>query len=326
MSGRRRLLASWEHSGRIWFRWPEELRGPQLERARECATALCSRLDELGTNAQLRPAKRLEVLARSDHALRSARVALGALDANLRRTESSSAWDGRESLLFGREGQEPVVWLGQGTGRFDEGRGIAAECRVRAIPVDWSFERGALETDGEGTALLTREHWLQSGLNEPWTVDELEGMLKETFGLERVLWLDRGLPGDPVGGQVHRVARFIAPGRVLCCDPGAGKGASASVQHHVLRSLRHFRDASGRPLEVLTVPAADATERPAASPLGFLRVGNAILVPSFPGNDEARMHDAFAEIFPTARIVLMPAPVELGAAGSLMALTMTGPA
>lgn len=323
----RRLLASWECATGLWLRWPGQLSGPPLERGRESCVGLCSLLDSPEPHPRSAGPVSIRVLAHGEEALRSARVALGATAATIYPTGQAGCWDGRESGLFGVSESGRILWMGSG-GEAENGDfpRIASASDSRIVPVPFDFHRGAIETDGEGTALITRESWLRAERNTGLTADELEAAICTSFGIERVIWLDRGLPDGDAGGHVHRVARFLGPGRVLCSVPVDDGDPASGTQRTIIRSLERLRDARGRRFEVVPVPAAETRSESGASHLGFLRLASTIVVPTYPSTDPSRLHDAFAEIFPLHRIVLARAPVELGGGGSLHALVLAAPA
>lgn len=54
------------------------------------------------------------------------------------------------------------------------------------------LEGGSIDTDGKGTLLTTKSCLCSLNRNEYLTQDEIEGELKQAFGLERVIWLGHG--------------------------------------------------------------------------------------------------------------------------------------
>ncbi|WP_339386667.1 agmatine deiminase family protein [Calothrix rhizosoleniae] len=76
------------------------------------------------------------------------------------------------------------------------------------------LEGGAVEVDGEGTGLTTRSCLLnpnRRSLDE----EQLSQIIKDYFGLERLVWLNNGLVGDHTDGHIDMVARFTPSGNIL---------------------------------------------------------------------------------------------------------------
>ena len=72
-----------------------------------------------------------------------------------------------------------------------------------------------------------------------------------------MLWLDEGLKNDHTDGHVDNIARFVAPGRVVCQAPGGADDPNAETLDAIARDARrHATDASGRKLEVDPHPVA----------------------------------------------------------------------
>jgi agmatine deiminase len=70
--------------------------------------------------------------------------------------------------------------------------------------------------DGQGTCLTTRQCLLNPNRNPIFRKLEIESGLKQALGVSKILWLDRGLQNDHTDGHIDTIARFIAPGKVIC--------------------------------------------------------------------------------------------------------------
>jgi len=70
-------------------------------------------------------------------------------------------------------------------GTWSSGHGCAA-------PRSTSCSRGAVEPDGEGTVLTTRQCLIGGARNPGLDQGALDARLRWALGAERVVWLDRG--------------------------------------------------------------------------------------------------------------------------------------
>ena len=155
-------------------------------------------------------------------------------------------------------------------------------------------EGGALETDGEGTFITTRQCLLNNNRNPSLTQTDVEAALRTALGTEKVIWLDEGLTGDHTDGHVDNLARFVAPGKVVCMRPTGDDDPNAAVLAAIEKTLSAETDAGGRRLEVATVPSPGRVEidgaPAAASHLNFYVANRSAIMPVFArrnGRDEA---------------------------------------
>lgn len=169
---------------------------------------------------------------------------------------------------------------------------------------DFIGEGGALETDGEGTFISTRQCLLNKNRNPAMSEKDVEAVLKAALGAEKVIWLDEGLEGDHTDGHVDNLARFVAPGKVVCMRPWGDDDPNAKVLAAIEKTLAAATDAQGRRLEVITVPSPGRAEMDgepaAASHMNFYIANRSVVMPVYEKltGETAPGHEA-AEILKT---------------------------
>ncbi|HET9957381.1 MAG TPA: agmatine deiminase family protein [Polyangiaceae bacterium] len=171
------------------------------------------------------------------------------------------------------------------------------------------LEGGAIDVDGEGT-LLTPEECLLDGRqarNPRLGAHGHEQILLENLGIERVIWLERGIAGDDTGGHVDDFARFVAPGVVVLAQEKNKRDPNHRILEAARERLEGARDARGRRLRVLRVPMPAPLlfdgQRLPASYANFY-VGNAaVLVPTFNDPLDRTALGILSEAFPGRRVV-----------------------
>ncbi len=187
---------------------------------------------------------------------------------------------------------------------------VTAEAKARPIRSRLVLEGGALEVDGEGTAIITESCVLNDNRNPDWSKDAVEGVLKEHLGVEKVIWLP-GIAGrDITDGHTDFYARFVAPGHVVAALDEDPESYDHDVTKRHLEILRTASDAKGRPLAVttLTAPktlrAENPTEDFAAGYINFYLVNGGVIAPEF-GDSEADQaaYDTLQELFPGRKVV-----------------------
>lgn len=146
-------------------------------------------------------------------------------------------------------------------------------------------EGGALETDGEGTFITTRQCLLNKNRNPGMNEKDVEAVLKAALGAVKTIWLDDGLVGDHTDGHVDNLARFVAPGKVVCMRPTGADDPNAKILATIEKELSRATDAQGRKLEVITIPSPGRTliddEPAAASHMNFYIANHSVIVPVY---------------------------------------------
>lgn len=151
------------------------------------------------------------------------------------------------------------------------------------------LEGGSIESDGCGTILTTADCLLSPNRNGDKSREQIEEVLKETLGANRVLWLTEGaLEGDDTDGHIDTLARLAPPGDVIfytgCSDPADSHYPALSAMRAELENLR---TAEGRPYNLIELPLPDAVYDPddgtrlPATYANFLILNGAVLLPVY---------------------------------------------
>ncbi len=194
------------------------------------------------------------------------------------------------------------------------------------------MEGGALDHDGAGTVLTTRQCLLNPNRNPGWTQEAAEAALIEAVGAKTVVWLGDGLLNDHTDGHVDNLARFVAPGVVACPVAWGTKDPNADVYDETARLLAAATDANGKALRVLRVPSPglvlDEDERPVpASHMNFLIANGAVIVPTYGDETAARLAcEALATVFSDREIIPLPSLAILSGGGSFHCISQQEPA
>ncbi|MEQ7156499.1 agmatine deiminase family protein [Brevundimonas aurifodinae] len=199
-------------------------------------------------------------------------------------------------------------------------------------PHDVVLEGGALDHDGAGTILTTRQCLLNPNRNAGWTEVVAEAALTEALGARKVLWLGDGLLNDHTDGHVDNLARFVAPG-VVACPVGWGRNdPNHEVYDAVAADLSAMTDAEGRAIRLLRLPSPGLVlgedERPVpASHMNFLIANGAVIVPTYGEEAAARLAcEGLATVFADREIIPLPSTAILSGGGSFHCITQQEPA
>lgn len=355
--------AEWSPHEAVWLAWPShaDLWGEALEPVRRAFVEMVRAILDADRETLEPRGERVEILVPDEAAERTARAQLGVGDARasalrgvrfhaipfgdiwlrdtapvfVRRAGDGQSADSVAAVRFGFNG-----WGGKYVLPHDAEvsarvaaaatTGSAKGSGLRAFSFPWVLEGGSVEADGEGTLLTTRQCLLHPNRNPGWTASALEEGLGEALGARRVLWLGDGLLNDHTDGHVDTIARFVAPGRVVCMSPSGGNDPNADALLAIERDLASFRDAQGRALEVVTVPSPglvpdeDGEPMP-ASYVNFYIGNRAVVVPVYGVPGDARAVETIASLFPGRTTRAVPARELLEGGGAFHCISQQQP-
>ena len=209
------------------------------------------------------------------------------------------------------------------------GAGVFGSVPRQAVTLE--LEGGAIESDGRGTLLTTAACLLHGNRNPGQDRETLEITLRETLGVERILWLTHGeLAGDDTDGHVDTLARFCNAdtiAHVSCEAPGDEHFESLSAMATELAALR---TADGQPYRLVPLPMPAPIrngqgQRLPATHANFLIINGAVLVPTYDDPTDRLALQALAGCFPDRTIIPVDCRPLIQQYGSLHCITMQLP-
>jgi agmatine deiminase len=298
----------WAPQKAIWTAWPadaEEWNG-DLEAPR-CDVAALVRA--LGSGNAVR------VLVNGVQAEASARAALGPA-AELVQARYGDIWLRDTGPIFARTSDGAVALrfkTNSWGGKYDlpddatVGDNIARLAHTPVRRFGFVLEGGAVDHDGAGTVLTTRQTLLNPNRNG-WSKAQAEAALGEAFGASKVIWIDEGLRGDHTDGHIDNIARIVAPGRVVCQAPAGADDPNGATLDAIARTLQAATDASGRKLDVVRIPGPGLYrnalgEISPASHMNFVIANGVVVVPVYGTATQTAAIAALQAVFPGRKVV-----------------------
>ena len=335
-----RQPAEWEPHAAVWTAWPSHARywEGHIEAARRDVACF---LRELATPARgMAAPETLHLWVDGEGAMTSARKALGAVPVQWHEEPLGDVWFRDIAPVFVRAGTDALAyrcfryngWGGKYVMENDDtvAARIAVMTGLPGEAVDTVFEGGALDVDGTGLGLTTRQCLLNPNRNPGLKQADIENLLREHLGVEYLVWLGNGLINDHTDGHVDNVARFVAPGTVLCQHPAGTDDPNRDVLQEIAATLRAARLPGGRRLEVIEIPSpgkvTDAAGRLLpASHMNFYIANHKVLVPVYGTAHEAQALEGIQAVFPGREVVGLPSKGLLMGGGSFHCITQQQP-
>lgn len=347
----RRQPAEWTPHAAVWIGWPsaadlwEDDLAPARREVEALIRAVCFPAGAAGPRGE-----RIELVLRGEEARAAAEVMRAGLPdpdmVRLREAPMGDIWLRDTGPIFvkdeaGRLAASGFLFNGWG-GKYE----LAQDDRIAELLAGMAdvrlrrfeglvAEGGALEVDGEGTVITTRQCLLNPNRNPGADEKEIEAVLKAAIGAEKTIWLDEGLAGDHTDGHVDNIARFVAPGKVVCMHPTGDDDPNAEILDAIRKALARATDAAGRRLEVIEIPSPGRAlidgEPVPASHINFYIANESLVLPTYAAltGDEAPGDRAAAILRETsvrARVVAVDSSHLLTGGGSFHCITQQQPA
>jgi agmatine deiminase len=349
-----RQPAEWEPHDACWLAWPSaaDLWQDNLPSAQTAFVGLAAAIADTDPATARARGETVHVLVPDEAREAEARGALAGVDARFHRVPFGDIWLRDTAPIFvvsdsnpthpaaGRVAASVFGFNGWGgkyvlpgddavAGRVAEISGLSAR-RFR-----WVLEGGSVEVDGEGTCLTTRQCLLNPNRNQPGETRlpdpvEIEQRLAEALGVDKVLWLSRGLANDHTDGHIDTLVRFVAPGVVVCMEAREAGDPNAEVLRALLHELEGMVDAKGRALRAVRIPSpgrivsAGGDVMPASYANYY--VGNrTVVVPTYGSRWDEEAVSAIGSLFPGRRTSGIDARAILTGGGAFHCITQQQP-
>lgn len=195
---------------------------------------------------------------------------------------------------------------------------------------DFILEGGSIESDGKGTILTTSRCLCSPNRNGGKSKDELEPLLKEMLGAERVLWVDHGfLEGDDTDSHIDTLARLAPEDTIVYVAPPEDTDDIHRRELELMEAeLAAFRTKEVRPYRLIALPFADPVydeegRRLPATYANYLVTGSNLYMPTYDNPEKDRKAlEAVGRAFPGHIIHTVDCRTLIRQHGSLHCSTM----
>lgn len=194
------------------------------------------------------------------------------------------------------------------------------------------LEGGSIETNGSGVLLTTESVLLNPNRNPDMDKHEIEQKLRDFLGIDRIIWLGKGLAGDDTDGHIDDIARFLNEDTILAVTEEDPDDVNYEPLQENLEILGMATDQNGNSfaVETLALPktriegtTVDGSEYVPASYANFYVANGAVLVPVF-GDDryDGPALDLFRRYYPNREVFGIPCNDLVWGQGSIHCVTL----
>lgn len=257
----------------------------------------------------------------------------------------NDAWmrDTGPSFVIGDDGTLGAVnfvfngWGAQDWAEWDRdqhiGRIVAEAAGAALIDSEMVGEGGGIQVDGTGRVVLTHTVQLDPARNPGWTTDRVERELARTLGVDRAIWMPRGLTRDHerfgTRGHADILAAFASPDLMLLHRQDAEAHPDHFIAHTNRQMVHEYVVETGDAFDMVDLPAPETLKDAEGwvdySYINHLVINGAVLACAFDDPADARAQAILREAYPGREIVGIDARPLFARGGGIHCITQQQP-
>ena len=231
---------------------------------------------------------------------------------------SNDAWARDHGVIFGQSADGKRVALkflfnswGGKYPPYDKdnliGMYMAEILEAQLIDHDFVLEGGAIDMNGAGRLITTKDCLLNPNRNPHFNSKEIEEKIKDYFNIQNILWLDEGIEGDDTDSHIDELARFVSETRIIIMDECDVSSVNYERLEKNISTLESYRE-SMRDLEIVKIPMPIISSNKEmnhlpASYANFYIANEIVFIPTFDCREDDQALDILRECFKSRRLV-----------------------
>ena len=147
------------------------------------------------------------------------------------------------------------------------------------------MEGGSIDVNGCGDLLTTTSCLLNPNRNPHLSQDQIEGYLRDYYGVDNIIWLGDGIVGDDTDGHVDDLSRFVSPDTIITAVEYDSWDENYEPLQKNLKMLNRCRLANGHQPNIVELPMPDVVfydgQRLPASYANFYLANGKVIFPTY---------------------------------------------
>jgi len=193
------------------------------------------------------------------------------------------------------------------------------------------LEGGAIDVNGQGSILLTRECFLSRVQERNPGVNKLnlENTLSKYLNLKNFIWLNKGIKGDDTHGHIDDIARFVSPNTIMAAIENNKKDRNFKNLKENFQILKKSTDTNGKKFKIIKIPMPkpiyiNKVQVP-ASYLNFYIANKIVLLPIFNDKNDKKVFSIFKKFFKKRKVIPIDCSDLIWGFGAIHCMTQQEP-
>jgi len=172
------------------------------------------------------------------------------------------------------------------------------------------LEGGSIDVNGIGTLITTEECLLDQNTqvrNSEFAKQDYFQIFKKYFGINKVIWLGKGIVGDDTHGHVDDICRFVKDDTVVIAQENNPSDENCHLLNENRDRLQNVKIHNGIRLNVVNLPMPSTIiykgQRLPASYANFYISNSVVLVPTFDDPNDSIALGVLSELFNNREVV-----------------------
>ena len=193
------------------------------------------------------------------------------------------------------------------------------------------LEGGAFDVNGKNTLITTKQCLLgrKQIRNKNFGLRDYEYIFNKFLGVDKIIWLDKGIAGDDTNGHVDDIARFVSSKIIFIASETNKKDTNYKILKNNIKLIEKYNRNKKLNLKLVKIPMPKAKyvfgKRVPASYLNFYIANKIVLLPTFKDKKDKLVLNIFKRYFKSRKIVQVDCSNLIWGFGAIHCMTQQEP-